>query len=173
MAVLSIVGVLVTEGFSLSGNDDTSRFHICHFSCLVTPPQKGPPVSLLGLQVLTGTVDRIAFVKPRDEDSVDSHDTIFVFSSHPTNSECGFSITVDGFVGDENPSKMPYHIADLKFFEIDTLVALIYRDADASSTDTPQWFVFIPLEEAFINAPELTPLSVSLASSDLTDVLLR
>ncbi|KAL5966618.1 Anaphase-promoting complex subunit 4 [Taenia solium] len=153
--------------------NDISQFHICHLSCLVTPPQRDAPVSSLGLQVLTGTVDRIAFVKPRDEGSVDSHDTILVFSSHPTYSECGFSITVDGFVGDENPSKTPYHIVDLKFIEIDTLVALIYREADASPTETLQWFVFIPLEEGLSDAPELAPLSVSLASSNLTNVLLR
>ncbi|VDK32954.1 unnamed protein product [Taenia asiatica] len=132
--------------------NDISQFHICHLSCLVTPPQRGPPVSSLGLQVLTGTVDRIAYVKPRDEGSVDSHDTILVFSSHPT---------------------YPYHIVDLKFIEIDTLVALIYREADASPTETLQWFVFIPLEEGLSDAPELAPLSVSLASSNLTNVLLR
>ncbi|KAL5112787.1 Anaphase-promoting complex subunit 4 [Taenia crassiceps] len=153
--------------------NDISQFHICHFSCLLTPPKKSPPVSLLGLQALTGTVDRIAYVKPRDEGSVGSQDTIFVFASHPTDSECGFSITVDGFVGDENPSNTPYHIVDLKFIEIDTLVALIYREADASSAETLQWFVFIPLEEMLSDAPELAPLSISLASSNLADVLLR
>lgn len=67
----------------------------------------------------------------------------------------------------------PYHIVDLKFIEIDTLVALIYREADASSTETLQWFVFIPLEEGLSDDPELAPLSVSLASSNLADVLLR
>ncbi|KAH9286676.1 Anaphase-promoting complex subunit 4 [Echinococcus granulosus] len=153
--------------------NDISRLHICHFSCLMTSPQKAPTVPLLGLQALTGTVDRIAYVKPRDEGAVDVYDAILVFSSDPVDGKCGFSITVDGFVGDENPSKKPYQIVDLKFIEINTLVALIYREADASSTETLQWFIFIPLEQGLSGAPELATLSILLASSNLTDVLLR
>lgn len=96
------------------------------------PPQSGPPISLLGAQVLKGTVDRFAFMRPRDEDADDSREIIFVFSSEYIEDtekqwvfieqfvsldncyfvilfnfshKCGIAIVVDGFTIEDNPSR--------------------------------------------------------------------
>ena len=63
---------------------------------------------------------------------------------------------------------------DLKFFELDVLVALIYRDADNSWSETLQWFAFIPLKEALFNMSEIDITAVTQDSSTtLADYLLK
>ena len=61
---------------------NADKLRICHFSCpILMPPQSAPPrISLLGAQVLRGTVDRFAFVQSSVEEE-GSHETIFVYSS--------------------------------------------------------------------------------------------
>ncbi|KAM7540151.1 hypothetical protein Aperf_G00000031765 [Anoplocephala perfoliata] len=152
---------------------DVSMHHLCHASRCMSPTATNKSIHALGGQVCSGTIDRFAFVIPHNEGVPNSRDTIFVCSADPVGVIRGISIDVDGFATDDNPSKKPYHIVDLKFFEVSTLTALLYRESDGSSGETLQWIVFISLDESLAIASALPPISLLPAPTTLADYLIR